>query len=78
MSGTTIEKDGTAALWLKKLDVLACPLTDDATEFVRPRRRTVCGEPYGVRDMSGGPTVTPELPLVKLLRECEIFRPRGG
>lgn len=51
---------------------------DDATEFVRPRRRTVCGEPYGMRGMPGGLVLGPKLPFVKLRRECEIFRPRGS
>lgn len=49
MSGKTVEKDepviGNDTPWLKTLGALTCSLIDDATEFARPRRRIVCGEP---------------------------------
>jgi hypothetical protein len=49
MSGIITEKEpgrGTDTPGLNRIDALACPLIDDATELVRRRRRAFCGEPY--------------------------------
>ncbi len=80
MSGKIMEKDepviGNDAPWLKTLDGLGRSLTDDATEFARPRRRMVCEEPYGIWGIPGGLALDSELRFVKLPWVCEIFRPR--
>lgn len=72
MSGINTEKElgtGTDTPGLNKIDVLACPLRDDATELVRRRRRGFCGEPYGARDTSDTLAFDSETPAAKILRE---------